>query len=221
MSDQHKTSEDDWKSYIQGQASAEEEDRLESMLMDQEEVVTAYLRQLEQEQKADVLPELGDITAFADRIMASLPATTDMVGTKGTGYLPETLPHVEKASTAIGLVQAAVLDETTGMADKYEFMTVQKQAKAIETTKTTEITETSKITEVIPRHERVKRWYHRKWAHYAIAASITLICSYTGAFDQLSPAESLRAQSDFHTAESVSEEVMMAATGWLDRVQGR
>ncbi|MEK3787704.1 hypothetical protein [Paenibacillus sp. FSL K6-1230] len=219
MSDQYKTSADDWKSYIQGQASAKEEDRLESMLMDQEEVVTAYLRQLEQE--ADVLPELGDITAFADRIMASLPATTDMVGTEGTGHLPETPLYVEKASTAIGLVQAAVLDETTGMADKYEFMTVQKQAKVIETTWTTEITEMTKISEVIPRHERGKRWYHRKWAHYAIAASITLICSYTGAFDQLSPAESLRVQSDFHTAESVSEEVMKAATGWLDRVQGR
>lgn len=207
MSDQYKTSADDWKSYIQGQASAKEEDRLENMLVDQEEVVTAYLRQLEQE--ADVLPELGDITAFADRIMASLPDSTEMVGTEDGRQLPEPPQRTGKTSMAIGLVQTVALDETARIADKHELTGSHKKA------------ETTKMTENIPSHDRVKRWYHRKWAHYAIAASITLICSYTGAFDQLSPAASLRAQSDFHTSESVSEEVMKAATGWLDRVQGR
>lgn len=210
MSDQHKTSEDDWKSYIQGQASVKEEDRLESMLLDHEEAVAAFLGQLEQEEAT--LPQLDDVTVFTDRIMASLPDSMEMLGTEDNGQLSETPHFVEKASTAIGLVQAVALDETAGMADKHELAKMHKKVEA---------TETTKITEAIPSHERVKRWYHRKWAHYAIAASITLICSYTGAFDQLSPAEPLHSQPDFHAGESVSEEVMKAATGWLDRVQGR
>lgn len=207
MSDQHKTSEDNWKSYIQGQASAKEEDRLESMLLDHEEAVAVFLGQLEQEEVT--LPQLDDVIAFTDRIMASLPDSMEMLGTEDAGQLPETPHYAEKASTAIGLVQAVALDETAGMADKHELAKMRKKV------------ETTKITEAIPSHERMKRWYHRKWAHYAIAASITLICSYTGAFDQLSPAEPLHSQPGFHAGESVSEEVMKAATGWLDRVQGR
>ncbi|MNW25633.1 hypothetical protein D3C74_23810 [compost metagenome] len=207
MSDQYKTSADDWKSYIQGQAIAKEEARLENMLMDQEEAVAAFLRQLEQEE--DALPQLGDVTAFTDRIMASLPDSTEMVGTEDGRQLPEPPQRTGKASTAIGLVQTVALDETARVADKHELTRTHKKA------------ETTKSTENIPSHDRVKRWYHRKWAHYAIAASITLICSYTGAFDQLSPAEPLHSQPDFYTGESVSEEVMNAATGWLDRMQGR
>ena len=207
MSDQYKTSADDWKSYIQGQAIAKEEARLENMLMDQEEAVAAFLRQLEQEE--DALPQLDDVTAFTDRIMASLPDSAEMVGTEDRRQLPEPPQRTGKASTAIRLVQTVALDETARIADKHELTGTHKKA------------ETTKITENIPSHDRVKRWYHRKWAHYAIAASITLICSYTGAFDQLSPAESLHSQPDFYTGESVSEEVMNAATGWLDRIQGR
>lgn len=209
MSDQYKTTEDNWKSYIQGQASAKEEDRLESMLLDREESLAAFLRQLEQEEA--ILPQLDDVTAFTDRIMASLPDSMEMLGTEDARKLSETPHHAEQASTAIGLLRAVALDETAGMADKHELTKMHKK----------ETTETTKITEAIPSHERVIRWYHRKWAHYAIAASITLICSYTGAFDQLSPAEPLHSQPDFHAGESVSEEVMKAATGWLDRVQGR
>lgn len=207
MSDQYKTSADDWKSYIQGQASAKEEDRLENMLMDQEEAVAAFLRQLEQEE--DALPQLGGVTAFMDRIMASLPDSTEMVGTEDGRQLSEPPQRTGKTSTAIGLVQTVALDETAGIADKHKLTRTHKKA------------EITKTTENIPSHDRVKRWYHRKWAHYAIAASITLICSYTGAFDQLSPAEPLHSQPDFYTGESVSEEVMNAATGWLDRMQGR
>ncbi|MGG3282361.1 hypothetical protein [Paenibacillus solani] len=65
-----------------------------------------------------------------------------------------------------------------------------------------------------------KRWYERAIVHYTIAASITMLFLFTGAFNQLLPGETSRDISLSNTP-SYSEHWMEKTTGWLDQLLSR
>lgn len=62
-----------------------------------------------------------------------------------------------------------------------------------------------------------QRWYEHAFFHYALAASITLLILFSGAFDKLTAERSLLLEQG--SAPSYSAEAMKAATGWLDRMK--
>ncbi|MFB5759195.1 hypothetical protein [Paenibacillus medicaginis] len=62
-----------------------------------------------------------------------------------------------------------------------------------------------------------QRWYEHAFFHYALAASITLLILFSGAFDKLTAERSLLLEQS--SAPSYSAEAMKAATGWLDRMK--
>lgn len=68
--------------------------------------------------------------------------------------------------------------------------------------------------------ERPKRWYERAIVHYAIAASITMLFLFTGAFDRLLPSE-ISGQVPLSDTPSYSEQWVEKTTGWLDRLLSR
>ncbi|GAB6930016.1 hypothetical protein JCM10914A_39990 [Paenibacillus sp. JCM 10914] len=73
----------------------------------------------------------------------------------------------------------------------------------------------SNVTTLSP--QRSKRWYERPMFHYTIAASITLLFMFTGAFDRLLPAE-IEQVVAVKEAPSYSEQLMQKTTGWLDQL---
>lgn len=62
-----------------------------------------------------------------------------------------------------------------------------------------------------------QRWFEHAFFHYALAASITLLILFSGAFDKLTAKHSLLLEQS--SAPSYSDEAMEAATGWLDRLK--
>ncbi|KOP68893.1 hypothetical protein AMS62_29320 [Bacillus sp. FJAT-18019] len=68
--------------------------------------------------------------------------------------------------------------------------------------------------------ERPKRWYERAIVHYTIAASITMLFLFTGAFNQLLPGET-NGNNSLSNTPSYSEHWMEKTTGWLDQLLSR
>lgn len=82
--------------------------------------------------------------------------------------------------------------------------------------------------EVVPYQNRVvplssdrpRRWYERSLFHYTVAASITLVFMFSGAFDRLFP-EDANHKSQVSHSPSYSEQLMKKTTGWLDQLKPR
>lgn len=68
--------------------------------------------------------------------------------------------------------------------------------------------------------ERPKRWYERAIVHYTIAASITMLFLFTGAFDRLLPGE-MNHDVPLSETPSYSEQWVEKTTGWLDQLLSR
>ncbi|WP_054957369.1 hypothetical protein [Paenibacillus dakarensis] len=64
------------------------------------------------------------------------------------------------------------------------------------------------------------RWYENAWFHYTVAASITLVFMFSGAFDRLFPGD-LELKANTSSAPSYSEQLMEHTTSWLDELMGR
>lgn len=71
-----------------------------------------------------------------------------------------------------------------------------------------------------PHQEHPKRWYERAIFHYTIAASITMLFLFTGAFDQLLPGE-ISGDIPLSKQPSYSEQWMEKTSGWLDQLLAR
>ena len=67
---------------------------------------------------------------------------------------------------------------------------------------------------------RPRRWYERPIFHYTVAASITLVFVFSGAFDRMFPEDGHR-ERPVTQAPSYSEQLMEKTTGWLDRLKPR
>lgn len=68
--------------------------------------------------------------------------------------------------------------------------------------------------------DRPKRWYERAIFHYSIAASITMLFMFSGAFDRLLQEDTELVPS--HTeVPSYSEQWVDTTTGWLDQLLTR
>lgn len=67
--------------------------------------------------------------------------------------------------------------------------------------------------------ERPKRWYERVVAHYVIAASITMLFLFSGAFDRLLPEEP--SEVPLSETPSYTEQLMNKTTSWLDKLLSR
>ena len=68
--------------------------------------------------------------------------------------------------------------------------------------------------------ERPRRWYERPLFHYTVAASITLVFMFSGAFDRLFP-EDANPKSQVSPSPSYSEQLLDKTTGWLDQLKPR
>lgn len=74
---------------------------------------------------------------------------------------------------------------------------------------------------VIPlSSDRPGRWYEKPLFHYTVAASITLVFMFSGAFDQLFPEEA-KHRLPQSQSPSYSEQLMEKTTNWLDRIMPR
>ncbi|SEL83058.1 hypothetical protein SAMN04488688_10692 [Paenibacillus sp. cl141a] len=136
---------------------------------------------------------------------------------RGEGSLEERTSYEELMLTDDGVLEIYMqvlseLDpELPGMADPEAFAE--------------QVVEHEQIKPYTPKaplriQERPKRWYERAIVHYAIAASITMLFLFTGAFDRLLPSE-ISGQVPLSDTPSYSEQWVEKTTGWLDRLLSR
>ncbi|MGG1876991.1 hypothetical protein ABDI30_05275 [Paenibacillus cisolokensis] len=69
--------------------------------------------------------------------------------------------------------------------------------------------------------DRPKRWYERPLFHYTIAASITMLFMFSGAYERLLPAEDGLVPAANSTMPSYSERWVDTTTGWIDQLLTR
>lgn len=66
--------------------------------------------------------------------------------------------------------------------------------------------------------DRPRRWYEKSVFHYTVAASITLVLMFSGAFDRLFP-EGKNPKAELSSSPSYSEQLMEKTTNWLDQLK--
>lgn len=68
-----------------------------------------------------------------------------------------------------------------------------------------------------PSIKRPRRWYEKTIFHYTVAASITLVFMFTGAFERIFP-EAIERIYPGPQTPSYTEQLMNKTTGWLDQL---
>lgn len=66
--------------------------------------------------------------------------------------------------------------------------------------------------------DRPRRWYEKSVFHYTVAASITLILMFSGAFDRMFP-EGTAHKAELSSSPSYSEQLMEKTTNWLNQLK--
>lgn len=67
--------------------------------------------------------------------------------------------------------------------------------------------------------DRPRRWYERPLFHYTVAASLTIVFMFSGAFDRLFPESKNHQVPKSSQSVSYSEQLMEKTTSWLDRLK--
>lgn len=68
--------------------------------------------------------------------------------------------------------------------------------------------------------DRPKRWYEKAIVHYAIAASVTLLFLFTGAFDRLQTV-SPEHEAPLSQSPSYSDQLVEKTSGWIDNLMSK